>query len=95
MPTPKNDPGIPKDPFKRAIYVFYKLTDLISQDQLISKTFLTPKRALTDIYADRGFRQLADDIFKSFAVRLTDAEIRKAETLEGLTLAIIAKLPAT
>jgi hypothetical protein len=92
MPPKTTDADLPEDPFKRAIYVYDKLTDLISQQQMISKTFLKPKRALTDIYAANAFRQLADDVSKQFGIQISPAEVRKAETLEGLSLAIVDKL---
>lgn len=84
--------GIPDDPFKRAIYVYDKLTDFISHSQMINKSFLTPQRALTDIYNPAGFRQLAGDVSKQFAVQITAAEVKKAATIEGLSLAIVDKL---
>jgi hypothetical protein len=84
--------GIPDDPFKLAIYVYDKLTDFISHGQMINKTFLKPQRALTDIYAPAAFRQLADDVSKEFAVQITAPEVKKAATIEGLSLAIVDKL---
>ena len=84
--------AVPDDPFKLAIYVYDKLTDFISHSQMINKTFLKPQRALMDIYAPAAFRQLADDVSKEFAVRVTVPEVKKAATIEGLSLAIVDKL---
>jgi hypothetical protein len=92
MPPQTKGADVPDDPFKRGIYVFDKLTDLISHLQMISKTFLKPKRALRDIYDANAFRQLADDVSKEFGIQISSAEVRKAETLEGLSLAIVDKL---
>lgn len=92
MNPPDNDGNIPHDPFKLAIYVYDKLTEFISHSQMINKSFLKPQRALSDIYSPAAFRQLADDVSKEFAIKIKAAEVKKSETIEGLSLAVVDKL---
>jgi len=92
MSTDHKRVAVPNDPFKLAIYVYDKLTDFISHSQMINKTFLRPQRTLADIYAPAAFRQLADDLSKEFGVQITTAEVKKAATIEGLSLALVDKL---
>ncbi len=83
---------IPTDPFKLTLYVYDKLTDFISNSQMISKSFLDPERALADIYNPAAFAQLADELSQEFETKLTTGEVKKSATIEGLCFVIVKKL---
>ncbi len=85
-------PTLPKDPFKRGIYIYDTVTDVISHDQMINESFLNPDFDLSKIYTQAGLRQLILRINQVFSIALTAKDLGKVTTIGDLCSAVYDKL---
>lgn len=76
---------------EHVIDTYHSVVDLISEAQMISKSFLDPDRNLSEIYNSGNLQELADSIYEKFKVKLTKSDVTKAKTIKGLALLIITK----
>ena len=72
-----------------ALATYDQVVDFISHTQMISKTFLNPQRALSEIYQPADYQQLTDDLNVEFKTKLKLPQVQKAKTLEDLTMLIL------
>ena len=83
----------PKDPALRGAQIYEELVQLFKDELGVKRSFFHPDLKLAEVYSPPSFAELANQISEHFKIKVTGAAVKKAETVTGLTLLIMSKLP--